>query len=241
MNTPALPPDDDLRCAEYVLGVLDAHERSEFVRSLRQDPRIADALAHWQERLIPLSEDITDVSPPPYIWTSIQRELALDGPSTTQPRSRLWDSVRFWRWLGMTSTAVAVALAAIALLPVQQARLNAPAANDYMAASLVPQGGGAAWTATIDMQHARMVIVPATSVHVAADHSTELWVIPPGMKPISLGVIAADRPTVVNLPRDRLNQLSPQATLAVSLEPYGGSPTGQPTGPVLAAGPVGRT
>jgi anti-sigma-K factor RskA len=30
--------------------------------------------------------------------------------------------------------------------------------------------------------------------------------------------------------------LGPDATLAVSLEPPGGSPTGQPTGPVIASG-----
>ncbi|WP_410833724.1 anti-sigma factor domain-containing protein [Paraburkholderia sp. SIMBA_030] len=53
--------------------------------------------------------------------------------------------------------------------------------------------------------------------------------------------MAADRPTIVSLPQDRLAQLNPRTTLAVSLEPHGGSPTGQPTGPVLAKGLVGGT
>ena len=241
MNTSALPPDDDLRCAEYVLGVLDADERRDFERTLRHDPRIGEAVAYWQERLIPLSEDLGDVPPPPHVWTRIQRELGMSTLAAAEPRTRLWDSVRLWRWIGVTSTAVAAALAAVALLSVERGRLSTPAGHGYMVASLAPQGGGAAWAATIDLQQASMIIVPPARTQVATGHSMELWVIPPGMKPVSLGLIAADRPTVVKLPHDRLAALAPQATLAVSLEPYGGSPTGQPTGPVLAAGPVGRT
>jgi anti-sigma-K factor RskA len=62
--------------------------------------------------------------------------------------------------------------------------------------------------------------------------------IPPGSKPVSLGVIDPLRPTIVHVARDQLQQLGAQTTLAVSREPQGGSPTGQPTGPVLAAGRV---
>ena len=65
-----------------------------------------------------------------------------------------------------------------------------------------------------------------------------MWMIPPGSKPISLGVIDAMRPTVVHVPPERVDALLPKVTLAVSLEPHGGSPTGQPTGSILAAGPV---
>jgi anti-sigma-K factor RskA len=36
-------------------------------------------------------------------------------------------------------------------------------------------------------------------------------------------------------------QIREGATLAVSLEPTGGSPTGQPTGPVIASGKLERT
>ncbi|MCP3722408.1 anti-sigma factor [Paraburkholderia sp. CNPSo 3272] len=241
MNTSALPPDDELRCAEYALGVLDADELREFERAMRHDPRIAQAVADWQERLIPLSEDIHDVPPPPHVWTHIQRELGLAAQGGLRSRGRLWDSVRLWRWIGVTSTAVAAALAAVSLILVQPGGVSTPSGRGYMVASLARQGpgGGAAWTATVDVQHASMVIVPTASVPVAPGHSTELWVIPAGMKPVSLGLIAVDRATVVKLPRDHLAELARQATLAVSVEPYGGSPTGQPTGPVLAAGPVG--
>jgi anti-sigma-K factor RskA len=38
------------------------------------------------------------------------------------------------------------------------------------------------------------------------------------------------------VPRDLVARITADATLAVSMEPPGGSPTGQPTGPVIARG-----
>jgi anti-sigma-K factor RskA len=38
------------------------------------------------------------------------------------------------------------------------------------------------------------------------------------------------------VPKELLPRLNSEAVLTVSLEPEGGSPTGQPTGPVIANG-----
>ena len=64
----------------------------------------------------------------------------------------------------------------------------------------------------------------------------ELWLIAPGDQPRSLGLIEAGRPVHINLPPDLIRRIAADATLAVSLEPPGGSPTGLPTGPVIANG-----
>lgn len=67
------------------------------------------------------------------------------------------------------------------------------------------------------------------------DKSFEMWVLPEGQNPISLGVM--DGKEVVTIDTDKL--IGPdgsRATLAVSVEPLGGSPTGLPTGPVVASG-----
>jgi anti-sigma-K factor RskA len=45
----------------------------------------------------------------------------------------------------------------------------------------------------------------------------------------------------MTLPPEIVAQLSTQAVLAVSDEPPGGSPTGAPTGPVLATGQMHST
>jgi anti-sigma-K factor RskA len=67
--------------------------------------------------------------------------------------------------------------------------------------------------------------------------SYELWLIPTGdARPRSLGLIQPGQPIRLDIPADLAGRITPDATLAVSLEPPGGSPTGQPTGPVIANG-----
>ncbi|MDQ2972081.1 MAG: anti-sigma factor, partial [Pseudomonadota bacterium] len=52
------------------------------------------------------------------------------------------------------------------------------------------------------------------------------------------GVFAPDKATSLSLRPDLLASLSANAVLAVSIEPPGGSPTGQPTGPVIGKGAI---
>src|SRR5262249_3993722 len=63
--------------------------------------------------------------------------------------------------------------------------------------------------------------------------SYELWMLPDGGNPVSLGVIEGVGATETRLSDAQLAVLMRTMTLAVSLEPAGGSPTGLPTGPVL--------
>jgi anti-sigma-K factor RskA len=91
----------------------------------------------------------------------------------------------------------------------------------------------------MDLQHSRMVVVPATPVPFAADRAPELWLIPAGGKPISVGMIDRNKPTTIALDPATLAKLGPTAALAVSVEPIGGSPTGQPTGAVIGKGAIG--
>lgn len=62
----------------------------------------------------------------------------------------------------------------------------------------------------------------------------ELWIIAPNANPVSLGLLQ-DRPLVVTYPEPPAGFV-----FAVSVEPEGGSPTGQPTGPVILTAEVGQ-
>ncbi|MEM5370860.1 anti-sigma factor [Paraburkholderia azotifigens] len=62
-----------------------------------------------------------------------------------------------------------------------------------------------------------------------------------GAKPIPPSVFAADAPVSVSLSPQMVSLIGTKAILAVSLEPRGGSPTGQPTGPILASGELNPT
>jgi anti-sigma-K factor RskA len=73
------------------------------------------------------------------------------------------------------------------------------------------------------------------AIHVAG-RSLELWALPRGAQPRSLGLVS-DQKAILRLAAAADQSLGDVPALAVSLEPQGGSPTGQPTGPVLYMGP----
>jgi anti-sigma-K factor RskA len=82
--------------------------------------------------------------------------------------------------------------------------------------------------------HGSILIRPTATIKIASDRDLELWQIPAGAtKPASLGVIPQDGKIVTP-------GVQTGTMLLVSLEPKGGSPTGQPTGPVLYAGKLSR-
>jgi hypothetical protein len=60
-----------------------------------------------------------------------------------------------------------------------------------------------------------------------------------GANTIAVSMIARDKPNTLALDSPLLARLGSTDALTVSVEPVGGSPTGQPTGPVIAEGTIG--
>lgn len=240
MNTPAHENDEDLRYAEYVLGVLDGEARAAVAQDIERSPTAAAAVARWERDLLPLTEEIVDVAPAPYVWPRISDALNLTSPAREPPRKGLWNNLPLWHWIGIGASAVAVASLLILATPPRPAPTPAPVAvsTGYMVSSIQQDNGVTGWTATMDLQNARMVVVPAAPTAFEQGHAPELWLIPAGQKPISVGMILPDKPTTLALDPVLLSRLGPTAALAVSVEPVGGSPTGQPTGPVIAKGAI---
>jgi anti-sigma-K factor RskA len=216
-----------LIAAEYVLGVLGAEERREVERRLPHEPALAAEVAFWEERLTGLAGAVAPVTPPDATWSRI--EAAIAGPPAQLPS--LWQSLAFWRSFAIGATALAAtsiaALAYIGLVPTARAPLMA---------TLGGTGGQPTFVAAVTATGNSLVIVPA-SLLTNDPRAIELWLIPAGdTRPRSLGLIQAGQPIRLDIPPDLARRLTPDAALAVSLEPPGGSPTGLPTGPVVALG-----
>ena len=78
------------------------------------------------------------------------------------------------------------------------------------------------------------------SLEARPDNAFELWLLPADKsKPISLGLLPQQGNAVVKV-TDEVALLLASSGLAVSLEPLGGSPTGQPTGAVLYQGKLSQ-
>ena len=74
------------------------------------------------------------------------------------------------------------------------------------------------------------------AIHVAGS-SLQLWALPRGQAPRSLGVVTSADKSMLRLRGDADAVLGDVTMLAVSLEPRGGSPSGTPSGPLLYSGP----
>jgi anti-sigma-K factor RskA len=211
-------PDHDLLAAEFVLGSLENQERAEAERLLAADPAFARSVAVWQQRLTPLAAHIAPVAPPVDLWRNI--EASIDPPLTANilPLRR---RVRFWQ--ATTAGALAVAASLAAFLVLRQP-------EQLRVALLAPVSGGAPVLMATAEGAGELILRPTVSISVPTDKDLELWALPQGeTKPRSLGVLP---PSGTSLAAS----LALNTQLLVSLEPKGGSPTGQPTGPVLYGG-----
>jgi anti-sigma-K factor RskA len=217
-----------LTAAEYVLGVLAPEQRRAAERRLGRDAIFARQVAYWETRLGGLADAVPEVAPPGDGWARIEAALAR-ATRSAEPRVSVWHSVAFWRSLALGTSALAAACLA-ALIYVGTAPVPAP-----LLARLDAESGQAGFVAAVSQGGATLTIVPA-SLLAAEQQAMELWLIPPGEKPHSLGLIDPDKPVTIKVPQDLLSRVNDEAVLAVSLEPPGGSPTGQPTGPVIANG-----
>lgn len=216
-------PEPELIAAEYALGVLEGAERAAAAARAAREPAFARMVEAWEERLAPWAGEIADVTPPPQVWDRIAAAL----PAQPAPRAGLWQSLVFWRWLTVATGALAAAClgALLYLGTLAQAPLVAT----------IEGGGHHHFVATVDPRRATIAVVPA-AFSADASRVPELWLIPADGRPRPLGILRADRPVTIAIPAPLVPHTTSDAVLAVSLEPPGGSPTGAPTGPVIASG-----
>jgi anti-sigma-K factor RskA len=224
------PPNDESEtlAAEFVLGLLDAEGLAQVARLRRRDGRLDAALATWTTQLTPLADDLSPVQPPARLWTAIATATS---PVAAPPRrARLWENLAFWRYFGLGSGVFGVAALAAALFAVSFSSPMTPAA----VATLTNLSDGS-FLATAGRQSGSIwLVVSSAHTNLPSDKTAELWLLLPQQKPRPLGLLASDHAVLMRIAAsDDVNPLV-SGELAVSLEPPGGSPTGLPTGPLIA-------
>ena len=225
---------DPIVAGEYVLGVLDASERSAVAQRIEREPEFASEIAFWEERLGGFADEVKSVAPPEAAWSRIEAAIAAPSaaPFAAPALGALWQNLFFWRIVGLGSSGLATAcLIALAYFGTVTAPDRAP-----LLATLGQQGGQPGFVAAIG-SGGSLVIVPA-SLLTANQKSMELWLIPTGTqaRPRSLGLIAPSQPVRITVPPNLVPFVTPEASLAVSLEEPGGSRTGAPSNDIIAVG-----
>ena len=228
--------------AEFALGLLEGEERAHAEQRMASDADFARDVARWRGRFATLNEETADRVPPSGLWARIEAGLKGSAPANDNVIA-LRRERTIWRSATAAMTAVAAALALI-LLSQPRATPVAPTAPQPAASApmVAIVGGDAAAKVVVSWEPSakRMIVAVAGNLPVDARHSHELWVIPADGKPRSLGILGTSKQAHMQLANALADLLQQGATIAISVEPKGGSPTGSPTGPVVASGALSR-
>lgn len=227
--------------AGHALGALGPEDERRYGEALAAHPawaRIAEADA---STVAALAEDASDIAPPPSMRETLLSQIATL-PQGTRPadesvptRRRRWTS-RAWFALAASLALVAalgvgttLAVQSITRSPAAIALEQIEAAPDAQSQQTSVDGGGTAtlhWSTSLGTA----VLVTEGLPALSDRESFEMWIIREDT-PAPAGVFASGDRTTALID----GSMRPGDTFAVTIEPAGGSPTGQPTtDPILA-------
>ena len=223
----------DMLSAEYVLGSLQGAARIRFEQLIQQRADWAKTLNWWQTHLHLLAETVHAVKPRKQVWQQIENRL---WNKTDPSNASNWWRILNWRNTALLSTSLAFIFATF--LAVQAP--NKPSISEPTAvAMLANDKAQAGWLLSLANNaggNAEIRANSLASLQIKNQNAYELWLLPSDKsKPISLGLLPQKGNKVLVVPANLVAML-PESGLAVSVEPMGGSPTGQPTGAVLYQG-----
>lgn len=245
MNLSSHPELLELLAASHALGTLRGGARRRFESIAREHAPVRAAALVWQSRLSSMTELQASVTPDPAVWTRIRNMIEAEQSDQAMQRQRTapavtpvavgpvgWlRSLALWRGAAAAG-ALATVLAVVVGINLRDELSNAPAVQ-YVAV-LQDDKSAASMLVTFDPKSRQLVLQRVGSYQTAADRSLQLWALPPGAAPRSLGVLG-DQPALKLAASASEMQAVP--TLAITLEPRGGVPPGSgPTGPVLFKG-----
>ena len=235
--------DQERLAAEHVLGLLEGDERGTAERLLASDQGFQAQVEQWRRRFSEWDSTAAEEPPGEALWHRIESGLQADvqaEPAQAAPHpvlspqrqaspglfQGLWHSLPFWRGFGMAGALAALLLAVGASFFAEKASRQPILVAVLMTNANQP---GAVLRTFTD---GRAELTPLGDMQIPHNHSIQVWTFPdPAGAPVSVGVVQAARTVLLNLqnlPQPHSNQL-----FAISVEPLTGSPTGQPTGPVV--------
>lgn len=219
--------DDRVLAGEYTLGLLSAEEAAAFETRMVREPELRALYAQWAEDFAGLTDDITPQAPPARVWQQIEAGLF-------DTRARGAWLRRFTLWGGGIAAAAVLVLAVG--LPDLVERGPVPPVDPPYVAQIAAEDGSLVVQAVYD-DATGTLFVDREAGGAAPGRALELWLIAGENAPVSLGVMPQDAQAILRVADDLRGRVA-GAVLAISDEPEGGSPTGAPTGDVLAVGPV---
>ncbi|MGA9852628.1 MAG: anti-sigma factor [Gammaproteobacteria bacterium] len=223
----------ELLAGEYALGLLRGAARRRFERLLIEDARLRGEVVAWEEKFAAWNHDLKPQTPPDSLWRTLESRLQAEQKMGRQPRHAPG-------FKGLWSGAAVIAVAVIVLVAgifIGRSLVNAPAAPAYLAVMSNPKGQPL-WLITVHPQTRRIDMKALANNAPPPGKSYELWMLPGTGKPVAMGLMNSEGLASASVNPEVIAALANAKGLAISVEPYGGSSTGQPTGPVIFVAPL---
>jgi anti-sigma-K factor RskA len=216
------PEAREALAAEFALGTLRGRARARFESMMATDREVREAVARWEAAITPLARNVAPIEPPARVWRAIESRVSPQRPAAQS----------YWRPFAMVSGGVATVLLAFMLYLFQAPNAEPDFVAVLTASDNVPR-------MVVSMQHHEMLKVRMVKPWKPKEGmGLELWVMSKDGKPRSLGMVKNEMgETVMRMARED-SRVNDAVAFAVSMEPMAGSPTGQPTGPVLCSGSI---
>jgi anti-sigma-K factor RskA len=228
MTDPTKRDEDDVAlAAEYALRLLSAEDQLILRTRVLTDPDFARLVAQWQETFGGMAHSVAPVTPLKATKTALEKRLF----GEARKRS-LWKLAWVWQTVSVASIAVA------AYLGVTLINLPDPAPGALYVTELASENDSLRVLAVYNEATSELQVT-RTNGGASTGRSLELWGIVDGENPVSIGLLPEASTGKLAIPA-QLESAIDGLVLAVSDEPAGGSPTGQPTGAVLAAAEISR-
>ncbi len=242
-STDTLPDDLFLLAGEHALGVLEGEQRSEALRLQLSDARFARAVTWWEMRFGAISEGVDAIEPSPEVWDAIAARIHAQNDNQSGIVATA---------AGKASTFSIAALAGGALLAAASLALflatprvsqdtppiaEAPAAEQgpQLVAQIADAEAGRSLATVIDAGGGRLSLaIDGLDAHEG--EAPELWVIPAGGAPFSLGAIPEHGSYSRDLSADERRLLVDGSSLAVTFEDASETRHTEPTMPILLVG-----
>ncbi len=237
------PEDTVILAGQFALGVLEGDDLASARRAMLADPTFAADVEWWENRLGTQAEHAGRMTPTDDVWSAIEARLETGGSVFDISEKRR--SIPYaWSIGSALAGAAAASLALYILVPnlgVSDIQPVEQVQQSQLIAQLQDADTGRSLASRVDPNSNEISLRIAGLIpENAASTAAELWVVPKGGAPVSLGFIPGNGEFKRKLSQAEAKLLVEGATLAVTFEQRGEQTHEAPTTPILLAGALTR-
>lgn len=240
---------------DYVIGLMSSRARINFEKRMRRDSELRGRVQSSESMWNLLSLSVPEKRPPKHVWRNISAQLFQDQSSsniaqlrrnlqsTPQPIQNNTHWLKVWAIAASISTISLATYIGVGMPPLTTDTSPQLAATDLSEhlSILINDDKQAGWLMKYDQQNQRIHVQTLQAQLLDSQHTYELWIIADGeAQPKSLGLMPEVGEYNLQLTNEQMALLTKVQKFAVSIEPAGGSPTGQPTSAPVYLGDVSK-